>query len=187
MPRQPLKFFVTYDTHRICQDLLIKELDRHGVSYDLKTTGELIVDDRDSHQNFESIKSSLLGLGIDFVNNEKMILVEKIKKEIVNLVKNKSLNDQTFSSDLANKFNHTYSYLAKSFSELTHSTIENYTILTKIEEVKRLLIHDQLSLTEIAYKLNYSSVAHLSGQFKKKTGLTPTQFKKILDQRTTRH
>ena len=180
-----MKLYVTYDTHRICQDLLCRELDHHGVNYDLNNTGELILKDRKSQEILDSIKTSLSEKGIDLVNNDKLILVERIKTEIVRLVLNKSIDDQAFSTELAKKFNHTYSYIAKVFSESTHSTIENFTILSKIEEVKKMLIHDQLSLTEIAFRLNYSSVAHLSRQFKKKTGLTPTQFKHIIEKRVT--
>ena len=178
-----MKVFVSYDIHRICRALLSQELETRGIKYELKNSGELILTDRESKKKLDGLKSDLADKGINILENDKMILVEKIKSLIVQSVAKNTMDENTLSKKLSESLNHTYSYLAKIFSEMTHSTIENFTILTKIEEVKRLMVQERLSLTEISYKLGYSSVAHLSRQFKNKIGLTPTQFKNIMDKR----
>lgn len=187
IPLLLLKLYVSYDINRICRELLSEELDKRNISYVLSNSGELIVKDRESQKKLESIKQDLALRGIDFVDNEKMILVEKIKAIILKSISDETIDEENMSICLTNKLNHTYSYLAKIFTEATHSTIENFTILAKIEKVKSMLLQDKLSLTEVAYKLNYSSVAHLSRQFKKKTGLTPTHFQRLIKVREYSH
>ena len=118
------------------------------------------------------------------MDDKKAMLVEKIKNVIVEMVHYADeLPETNFSDYLSEKLNHNYTYLSNLFSEVKGITIEHYIIIHKIEKVKELIIYDELNLTEIAYKLNYSSVAHLSNQFKKITGLTPSFFKKLKDKR----
>jgi AraC-like DNA-binding protein len=121
---------------------------------------------------------------LELMDDKKAMLVEKIKNVIVEMVHYADeLPETNFSDYLSEKLNHNYTYLSNLFSEVKGITIEHYIIIHKIEKVKELIIYDELNLTEIAYKLNYSSVAHLSNQFKKITGLTPSFFKKLKDKR----
>ena len=120
------------------------------------------------------------------MDDKKSMLIEKIKNVIVELI-HYSDNDEelkmNFSDYLSERLQYNYTYLANLFSEVQGTTIEHYIIYHKIERVKELLVYDELTLTQIAYKLNYSSVAHLSNQFKKVTGLTASHFKKLRDKR----
>lgn len=130
------------------------------------------------------LKSSLLKSGLELMDDKKSILIEKIKNVIIELVHySDELPKVNFSAYLSDKLNYDYTYLANIFSEVKGITIQQFIITHKIERVKELLIYDELSLTEIAHKLNYSSVAHLSNQFKKVTGLTPSYFKKLREKR----
>jgi AraC-like DNA-binding protein len=118
------------------------------------------------------------------MDDKRAILIEKIKNVIIELVHYEDdLPKTNFSDFLAEKLHHDYTYMANLFSEVTGITIEHYIIAHKIERVKELLIYGELNLTEISYKLNYSSVAHLSNQFKKVTGLTPTFFKHLKEKK----
>ncbi|NTW31235.1 MAG: AraC family transcriptional regulator, partial [Bacteroidetes bacterium] len=122
--------------------------------------------------------------GLELMDDKKAILIEKIKNLVVELI---HYTDETpkinYSDYLSKKLNYDYTYLANLFSEVTGFTIEHYIIAHKIERVKELLLYDELNLTQISYKLNYSSVSHLSSQFKKVTGLTPTFFKHLKHKR----
>ena len=110
--------------------------------------------------------------------------MQKIKDTITDMVwKDENLPNITTSAYLADKLNHSYGYLSNLFSEVTYSSIENFIILQKIERAKQMIISDNYTLTEISYQLNYSSVAHLSNQFKKTTGLTPSAFQRIIKAR----
>jgi AraC-like DNA-binding protein len=118
--------------------------------------------------------------GLELMDDKKAILIEKIKNLVVEMVHySEEVPKMNFSDFLSEKLNLDYTYLANLFSEVTGLTIEQYIIAHKIERVKELLIYDELTLTEISYRLNYSSVAHLSNQFKKVTGLTPSFFKQL--------
>ena len=118
------------------------------------------------------------------MDDKKSMLIEKIKTVIIELVHySGELPKIKFSEYLSEKLNHDYTYLSNLFSEVQGITIEHFLIAHKIERVKELLVYDELNLTEIAYKLHYSSVAHLSNQFKKVTGLTPSHFKQLKDKR----
>jgi len=127
-----------------------------------------------------NLEKTLVELGFELIDDKKNRLIENIKKIIIELVQKQNSDLKTNLSDyLSNKLHHDYNYISNLFSEVEGTTIEKYFIAQKIEKVKELLVYDELSLSEIAYKLNYSSVAHLSNQFKKVTGLTPTYFKNI--------
>ena len=128
------------------------------------------------------MQANLKRYGIDILSDQKSQLIQRIKNVIMDMIGREKLPASKISLYLAEKMNMNYSYISTLFSEYTHSSIENYIILQKIEKAKKLLLQE-LSLTEISYILNYSSVAHLSGQFKKTTGLSPSVFKKIIDGR----
>lgn len=115
---------------------------------------------------------------LELMDDKKNILVERIKNEIIEMVHfNEEIPKVNYSKYLSDRLALNYTYLSNTFSELTGTTIEHYIIHHKIERVKELLMYDELNLTEISYRLHYSSVAHLSNQFKKVTGFTPTMYK----------
>ncbi|MBK9256705.1 MAG: helix-turn-helix transcriptional regulator [Saprospiraceae bacterium] len=123
---------------------------------------------------------AILKSGLELLDDRKTILIEKIKNIIVEMIHySDELPATNFSDYLSKKLELDYVYLANTFSEVNGTTIEHFIISHKIERVKELLLYDELNLTEISYKLHYSSVAHLSNQFKKVTGLTPTFFKQM--------
>lgn len=143
---------------------------------------------------FESITESqravldieLQKSGLELMEDKKAMLIEKIKNVIIEMVHyTDELPSVKNSEYISEKLHYDYTYLANLFSEAAGITIEHFIIKHKIERVKELLLYDELNLTEISYKLNYSSVAHLSKQFKKVTGLTPTFFKQLKKKRNT--
>jgi len=165
-----------------CKMVVKSELDRLGLHYGIVELGEVDIKEDISDEQRDLLRLALLRSGLELMDDKKAILIEKIKNVIVEMI---HYHDEVgplkvnFSDYLSEKLQHDYTYLATLFSEVTGITIEHYIISHKIERVKELLLYDELNLTEIAYKLNYSSVAHLSNQFKKVTGLTPTYFKQL--------
>ena len=141
-----------------------------------------------SQEELERLKIMLEEEGFELIDDNKMKLVESIKNLIVELVHYKDLDEmkENLSGFLSKQLHKDYNYLSNLFSSVENTTIEHYFILQKIEKVKEWLVYDQLTLSEIAFKLNYSSVAHLSGQFKKITGFTPSQFKKLKEHNRTK-
>lgn len=138
-----------------------------------------------SEQQKELIRNGLRAIGFELIDDKRSRLIEQIKNTIVQHIHH-SQDEQikiTFSDYLAEKIGRDYNYLSSLFSEVEGITIEKYMILQRIERVKELLVYGELTLSEIAYQLGYSSVAHLSGQFKKVTGLTPSHYKQIRDQK----
>lgn len=167
-----------------CKMMVKAELDRMGLHYGTVELGEVEVKDRVSNEQREELKTSLLKSGLELMDDKKSMLIEKIKNVIIEMVHYSDELPRVKNSEyIAEKLNHDYTYLANLFSDTTGTTIENFIIQHKIERVKELLLYDELNLTEISYKLNYSSVAHLSTQFKKTTGLTPTYFKSLKQKR----
>lgn len=164
------------------------ELDRLGLLYTSVELGEADIQENISPEQYEQLNIALKKSGLELMDDKKSMLIEKIKNVIVELI-HYSDNDEelkiNFSDYLSEKLQYNYTYLANLFSEVQGTTIEHYIIYHKIERVKELLVYDELTLTEIAYKLNYSSVAHLSNQFKKVTGLTASHFKKLRNKRRT--
>jgi AraC-like DNA-binding protein len=163
-----------------CKMVLKSELDKLGLHYLKVELGEVNVKENLTEEQRNQLKAELLKSGLELMDDKKAILIEKIKNLIIEMVHySEEVPKSNFSDFLSEKLNHDYTYLANLFSEVTGITIEQYMIAHKIERVKELLIYDELTLTEISYRLNYSSVAHLSNQFKKVTGLTPTFFKNL--------
>lgn len=156
------------------------ELEKLGVHYILLELGEAEVMENLSEKQLSMLRVGLKKTGLELMDDKKSILVEKIKTTIIELIHYTDAQIKTNLSDyLAEKLNYNYTYLANLFSEVKGTTIEKFYLAHKIEKVKELLVYDELNLTEIADKLHYSSVAHLSNQFKKMTGLTPSHFKKL--------
>jgi AraC-like DNA-binding protein len=165
--------------------MLVKaELDKLGLHYGIVDLGEVEIEESITPEQNGQLKTALLKSGLELMDDKKAMLIEKIKNVIVEMVHYEDELPKTKNSDyIGEKLKHNYTYLANLFSEATGTTIEHYIIIHKIERAKELIIYDELNLTEIAWKLNYSSVAHLSNQFKKITGLTPSFFKQLKTKR----
>jgi AraC-like DNA-binding protein len=163
-----------------CKMLVKTELEKLGLHYISVSLGEVEVMEDITTAQREIIKAALLKSGLELLDDKKAILIERIKGVIIEMIHyTDDLPKTNFSDYLSEKLQYDYTYLANLFSETEATTIEHYIILHKIERVKELIIYDELNLTEIAFKLHYSSVAHLSHQFKKVTGLTPSFFKSL--------
>ncbi|MDG2431963.1 AraC family transcriptional regulator [Flavobacterium sp.] len=179
-----MKLYIKYDGIAACRVILQEQLERLNIKYQMLELGELEISDSVSKDDFAELQSSLNRYSIFIVNNEKSQLIQKIKDTIVEMIyENDKLPSVTISQYLSDKLNFSYGYITNIFSEHTYTSIENFIIIQKIERAKKLIIEEQLTLTEVSYKLNYSSVAYLSSQFKKVTGLTPSAFKRIVDKR----
>ena len=167
-----------------CKMMVKEKLKKLGLHYVMVDLGEVeIMEDVDMEMR-EQLKMALLLTGLELIDDKKAILIGKIKSVIVEMVHYlEDLPKITFSDYLNQKLNHDYTYMANLFSEVQGTTIEQYIIAHKIERIKELIIYDELNITQIANKMNYSSVAHLSNQFKKVTGLSPSHFKKLKDKR----
>ncbi|RCW92026.1 helix-turn-helix domain-containing protein [Winogradskyella arenosi] len=179
-----MKLFLKFDFTKICNVLLEEKLNACNFKYQQTAFGEVEILEQITDQQLEVFNKSIQDYGIYVIEDAKKIMVQKIKDAITDMVFNEEndINVKT-SVFLAEKLDQSYSYLSNLFSEVTYTSIENYVILQKIEYTKTLLINEELSLTEIAYKLNYSSVAHLSKQFKNTTGITPSAFQRIIAKR----
>ncbi len=163
-----------------CIMVVETELQKLGIHYTSVELGEVSIDQPLSAEKKASLKSVLESLGFELIDDKKSRLIEQIKVLIIDLVQQKDgALDTPLSHYITQHIHHDYQYLSNLFSEVEGITIEKYFILQKIEKVKELLVYDELTLSEIAYRLNYSSTAYLSSQFKKVTGLTPSHFKKI--------
>lgn len=167
-----------------CKMRVKEELVKLGLHFVNVSLGEVEVMENISPQQHDQLKESLSKSGLELMDDRKSMLIEKIKNVIVEMVHYKDeLPKVNFSNYLTDKLHYDYTYLANLFSETEGTTIEHYILRHKIERVKELIIYDEMNLTEIAAKLHYSSVAHLSTQFKKVTGLTPSFFKSLKDKK----
>lgn len=167
-----------------CIMVVQNELNRLGFDVKHIKLGEVVLDRDASPKEIKRIGDTLVPLGFELIDDKKSHIIERIKTIIIDLVHHQDNVIKTNLSEvLSEKLNHDYNYLSNLFSEVEGTTIEKYFIAQKIEKVKELLVYDELSLSEIAYRLNYSSVAYLSNQFKKVTGLSPSHFKQIREDR----
>lgn len=160
------------------------ELKKVGIPFMNIELGEVETATDITAEQREKLKSMLLSFGLELLDDKKSVLIQKIKNVIIELI-HSSTEPLTvkFSEYLSHKLNYDYTYLANLFSAVQGYTIEKFIIAHKIERVKELLVYNELNLTEIAYQMHYSSVAHLSAQFKKVTGLTPSHFKQLKSKR----
>lgn len=167
-----------------CKMVVKEELTKLGLHYSSVELGEAEILENISARQHDQIRTALLKSGLELMDDKKSVLIQKIKNVIIELVHySEEPLAINFSEFLSQKLNYDYTYLANLFSEVQGTTIEQFLIAHKIERVKELLVYDELNLTEIAYKMHYSSVAHLSAQFKKVTGLTPSHFKQLKNKR----
>lgn len=178
-----MKAFLKFDIPTLAKKILEEKLQLFDVKFQITGFGEIEFFENLNEQKLQAIIQLFLEYGIEVIENQKTILVQKIKDAIHEMIFQDVAIGIKSSVYLAEKLNHSYGYLSNLFSEVTYTSIENYIIIQKIEYAKQLIVNDKLSLTEIAFKLNYSSVAHLSTQFKNTTGITPSAFQRIITKR----
>lgn len=167
-----------------CKMMVKAELDKLGILYKAIDLGTVETFENIDDEQWEQLKNNLLKSGLELLDNKKSILIEKIKNVITELIHySDELPNVNYSDYISEKLDYDYTYLANTFSEVKGITIQQFIIINKIEKVKELLLYDELNLTEISSKLHYSSVAHLSNQFKKITGLTPSFYKNLKQKR----
>ncbi len=175
-----MKLFIKNMVSNRCKMIVKSELKKLGLHYILIELGEVEIFENISVEQQNTLNAGLKKTGLVLMDDKKSILIEKIKNIIIEFV---HYSDEklkiNFSNYLSEKLNYDYTYLANIFSEKQGTTIEHFILTHKIERVKELIIYDELNLTEIADRLHYSSVAHLSNQFKKITGLNPSQYKNL--------
>lgn len=179
-----MKLHIKYMVSIRCKMVVKEELKKLGLHFMNVDLGTVDVMENITQQQRDQLKNSLLKSGLELMEDKKAILIEKIQNVVIEMVHYEDeLPKVNFSTYLSEKLNYDYTYLANLFSETKGITIEHFIILHKIERVKELIIYDELTLSEIAWRLHYSSVAHLSNQFKKITGLTPSYFKSLRSKR----
>ncbi|WP_417867224.1 helix-turn-helix domain-containing protein [Xanthomarina gelatinilytica] len=178
-----MTLFVKYDLDLLCKTLLKEQLNAQDISYSLGSLGEIHIEGKLSPEKQENLTAALKKYGIDILSKQKVSLIDRIKNAIDDYLRNEDFRTEKLSTYLSNKLHYSYAHLSTVFSENTYMSVENYTILKKIDLAKELICNTNLTLTEIAFRLDYSSVAHLSRQFKKTTGLTPSVFQSIMNKK----
>lgn len=169
-----------------CKLMVKEELKKLKIRFDAVDLGIVEIRSEITLEQREMLKENLLKSGLELLDNKKTILIEKIKNVIVEMVHYlDELPNMNYSDYVSEKLGYDYTYLSNLFSEVKGITLQQFIIIHKIERVKELLLYDEMNLTEIAYKLHYSSVAHLSNQFKKVTGLSPTFYKELKQKRAS--
>lgn len=167
-----------------CKLAVKEELKKLGLHFIVVELGEVEIMEKITGQQRQQLQTALLDSGLELMDDKRSVLIERIKNVIIEMVHHTDeVIRVNFSHYLSEKLNHDYTYLANLFSEVQGTTIEQFIIAHKIERIKELIIYGELNITEIAWKMNYSSVAHLSNQFKKMTGLTPSHFKQLKDKK----
>jgi AraC-like DNA-binding protein len=167
-----------------CKMVVKEELKKLGLHFILVDMGVVDVMEDINEEQRKQIRTALLVAGLELMDDKKAVLIERIKNVIIDMVHySDELTKTNFSDYISEKLDYDYTYLSNLFSEVQGITIEKFIISHKIERVKELIIYDELNLTEIAWNMHYSSVAHLSNQFKKITGLTPSHFKQLKNKR----
>jgi len=163
-----------------CKMMVKEELKKLGINYKTIDLGLVELLEDITQEQHDQLKINLLKSGLELLDDKKSILIEKIKNVITEMIHyTDEIPKENDSAYISEKLGYDYTYLANIFSEVKGITIQQFIIINKIEKVKELLLYDELNLTEISYKLHYSSVAHLSNQFKKVTGLSPSFYKKL--------
>lgn len=179
-----MKLFIKYMVSNRCKIAVKEVLKSLNIHYIMVDLGEVEIMEELSDLQREQVRVGLQYSGLELMDDKRAVLIEKVKNIIIEMVHHTSEPiSVNFSDYLSQKLDYDYTYLANLFSEVQGTTIERFIISHKIERIKELMIYDELTITEIAYKMNYSSVAHLSNQFKKVTGLSPSHFKKVKGQK----
>ena len=167
-----------------CKMVVIQELKKLDIPYLAIELGIVELLEELSIEQHDLLKTNLFCSGLELLDNKKTILIEKIKNVIVDMIHYcEDMPKVNYSEYISQKLHYDYTYLANIFSEINGITIQQFIMIHKIEKIKELLVYNELNLTEISHKLHYSSIAHLSNQFKKITGCCPSTFKKLLGKR----
>jgi len=175
-----MKLYIKYMVSLRCKMMVRKELKKLGLKYVVLDLGMVEILEDITQKQRDLLRVNLLRSGLELLDDKRSILVEKIKNVIIEMIHHSDeVPAVNYSEFLSKKLDYDYTYLSNVFSEVKGITIQQYIIINKIERVKELLLYDELNLTEISYKLHYSSVAHLSNQFKKITGLSPSFYKQL--------
>ena len=179
-----MKLYIKYMVSLRCKMMVMEELKKLDLNHAVVDLGVVELHENISTEQRDLLKKNLLKSGLKLLDDKRSILIESIKNLIIEMVHySEEMPKVNYSDYISEKLGYDYTYLANIFSEVKGTTIQQFIIIHKIERAKELLIYDELILTEIAHKLHYSSVAHLSNQFKKITGLTPTFYKKLKNKR----
>lgn len=180
-----MKLYIKYMVSLRCKLLVKQELEKMGLHHTILELGMVETLEDLTPAQHDLLKKQLLQSGLELLDDKRTILIERIKNLIVEMIHHsEELPKVNYSDYISEKLGYDYTYLSNIFSEVKGTTIQQFIILHKIERVKELLLYDELNLTQISYKLHYSSVAHLSNQFKKVTGLSPTFYKQLKEKRT---
>ena len=179
-----MKLYIKFMVSLRCKMVVKAELNKLGLRYMVVELGMVEIREDITERQREELKKNLLKSGLVLLDDKRSILIERIKNVIVEMINNsEDVSKISYSDHISAKLDFDYTYLSNIFSEVKGITIQQYIILHKIEKAKELLLYEQLNLTQISYKLHYSSVAHLSNQFKKITGLSPSFYKKLKEKR----
>lgn len=179
-----MKLYIKYMVSTRCKMMVKEALKQLGLHFIVVDLGVVEIMEILSDEQKEELRTLLSNAGLELMEDKKAMLIEKIKKVIIEMVHYADeLPKTNFSDFISKKLDYDYTYLANLFSEVQGTTIEQYIISHKIERIKELIVYGEMNITEIANNMNYSSVAHLSSQFKKSTGLTPSHFKQLKDKR----
>jgi len=179
-----MKLYIKYMVSNRCKIAVKDKLKKLGLHYIMVDLGEVEIMENLSDEARERLKTALFSVGFELMDDKRSVLIERIKNTVIEMIYDSNEIIKTkFSHYLSDKLNYNYTYLANLFSEVQGMTIEQFIISHKIEKIKELIIYGELSISEIAWKMNYSSVAHLSNQFKKIVGLPPSHFKQMKEKR----
>jgi len=179
-----MKLHIKYDISLCCKIVLQEQCAKLELPYTINGFGEIEIKGIISDATYKELEQNLIKYGIEIIDNPKNIFTQKIKDAIVEMVYLEEVcNNVNISENLSKKLYKSYGYISKVFSEVTYTSISNFIILQKIERAKQMIIEGKHSLTEISYALGYSSVAHLSHQFKDVIGLTPTAYQRIIEKK----
>lgn len=180
LKQYPVKLYIKYMVSLRCKMIVDDELNKLGLVHRGVDLGVVEVLDEIQPAQRDLLKKNLLKSGLELLDDKKSILIEKIKSVIIEMIHySDEIPKVNYSDYISEKLGYDYTYLSNIFSEVKGTTIQQFIIIHKIEKVKELILYDELNLTEISYRLHYSSVAHLSNQFKKVTGLSPSFFKQL--------
>lgn len=179
-----MKIYVKNMACESCKIFVVEALEELGISTVKVDLGEIETKEDITDSDKIQLNSKIKVAGLELLEKKQGVLIEKIKNVMIDYVANlEKKSNIKFSVLLSQELNHSYTYLSNFFSEVEATTIEQYLIALKIERIKELIIFGDDNFSEIAHKLNYSSAAHLSTQFKKATGLTPSHFKALKEKR----
>lgn len=179
-----MKIFIKYMVSNRCKMVVKEELKKLGLHFIVVDLGEVEIMENLTEAQQRKLQNALLTSGLELMDDKRAVLIERVKNVIMEMIHHSDeLPKVNYSDYISEKLNYDYTYLSNLFSEVKGITIQQFIIIHKIERVKELLLYAEHSLTEISYKLHYSSVAHLSNQFKKITGLSPSHFKQLKNKR----